>query len=236
MNEKYFEFCPRLKRILETGETIGAKGQSIPIGALSTRNNLRVLREIIKSFSCQRTMEIGLAFGGSALTILATLKETSKDSFHHTAIDPFQCTLWHSSALTVIEKDGFSAHFSHYNEPSSLALPAMVKEKKQFDLIYIDGSHIFEDVFIDFYYSSILLSQNGIVVFDDCSDKHVKKVIKFILRNYRNILKPLDIGPFEDPEKPLKKRIGNLLGIRQLVGFQKVAPPPRKWNVPFADF
>jgi hypothetical protein len=75
-----------------------------------------------------------------------------------------------------------------------------------------------------------------IVLFDDCTDRHVAKVIRFIRTNYLDILKPLEIRRYENPQKGLKKRIGNLLGIRQLVGFEKAAEPPRKWNAKFASF
>ena len=56
----------------------------------------------------------------------------------------------------------------------------LVEKGEQFGLVYVDGSHIFEDVFVDAYFGSRLLAEQGIIAFDDCRDLHVLKVIKFI--------------------------------------------------------
>ena len=45
----------------------------------------------------------------------------------------------------------------------------MVKEESPFDMIYIDGSHNYEDVVIDILFCDELLKQNGLLVMDDAS-------------------------------------------------------------------
>ncbi|UCG35617.1 MAG: class I SAM-dependent methyltransferase [Candidatus Omnitrophota bacterium] len=236
MNIDYLNFCPRLKDIFMSGFSINSKGEKIRAGGFSTFNNIIVIREILKKMKPNRTLEIGLAYGASTLTILTTLKEIFSEGFLHTAIDPFENIVWKGSALRVIEEEGYSEHFRFFEYFSSLKLASLVKEKEKFDFIYVDGSHLFEDVFLDFYYSVSLLNKNGIVLFDDCTNKHIEKVIKFIIKNYSSILKPLDIRPFEDKKKSIKKKIANKLGIRQLVGFKKISEPPRKWNSKFRNF
>ena len=49
---------------------------------------------------------------------------------------------------------------------SSIAFFAK-NEKRYFDLIYIDGSHFFNDVLIDAIKSFELLKKGGIIIFDD---------------------------------------------------------------------
>jgi predicted O-methyltransferase YrrM len=232
----YLTFCPRLKTMIETGTTLDRNGEPVQIAGVSTLNNLRVIRELILRKRMSRTLEVGLAYGGSALVCLSTLKECAVGDFHHTSIDPFENSHWRGCALRAIEEEGYGANFTHEEGFSGLVLPDLVRRKAQFDLIYIDGSHLFEDVFIDFFYSVQLLSTGGIVLFDDCTDKHVKKVIRFVRGNYSSILEEVDLGPYEDPDKPLKKRIGNRLGIRQLVGFRKTGEPPRPWDAEFRNF
>jgi hypothetical protein len=236
MHTEYLNFCPRLKKIIDSGQSIDKSGKVVPVAGVSTLNNLRVIREMMLSHGWSRTLEVGLAYGGSALTFLATSKASGKGDRHHTAIDPFQNSHWGGSALQVIEEEGFSGDFTHCEDFSSIALPELVGKKEKYQLIYIDGSHLFEDVLIDFYYSAMLLECGGCLLFDDCTDKHVKKVIRFIRSNYSDILEEIDLRPFEDPDKSLKKRIGNSLGIRQMSGFKKLTEPPRKWDAPLGNF
>ena len=48
-------------------------------------------------------------------------------------------------------------------------IKSMVKEESPFDMIYIDGSHNYEDVVSDILFCDQLLKQNGILVMDDAS-------------------------------------------------------------------
>jgi predicted O-methyltransferase YrrM len=232
----YFEFNPRLKNMLEMGETLNSKGEKIKIRSHSTLGNIRVLRELILRERYSKTLEVGLAHGASALTILSTLREVGGDGFCHSAIDPFQDKDWGGAGMRVLLDEGFANQFSLHKKLSALALPALVEDSEEYDLIYVDGSHLFEDVFVDFYYSVLLLRTGGVVLFDDCCDYHVAKVIKFIKSNFREFLSEIDYGGLEDPEKSLKKKIGNLLGYRQIRGFRKISDPPRQWNASFSKF
>ena len=222
--------------MIETGTSIDSEGKKIKIDSTSTLNNIRIIRESMLSFKPVKTLEIGLGDGASALTILSTLREQSQAGFAHTAIDPFQKKNAGGSSIRVITDEGFSNHFRFFEDYSAITLAMLVKEKEKFDFVFIDGSHIFEDVFLDFYYSSILLNNGGYMLFDDCTDPHISKVIKFIKSNYSEILEPLNLSAFDQPNKPVKKRIGNLLGIRQLIGFRKISNPPRTWNTKFHNF
>lgn len=236
METTYLTFCPKLKGMLETGLTRDEGGKEVPTQGTSTMGNLRAIRETILKERCSRTLEIGLAYGASALAFLSTLTEASPADHHHTALDPFQRKVWGGAGLRAVEDAGYSDHFTWLEAPSCIRLPRMLAEGARFDLIYVDGSHIFEDVFIDFYYSARLLREGGIVLFDDCSDRHVRKVIRFIQRNFREWLQEIDYREIDDPEKPLKKKIGNHLGVRQLRGFRKVLEINRPWDATLIDF
>ena len=48
------------------------------------------------------------------------------------------------------------------------------------DLGYIDGSHTFEDTFIEFFYLDRLLSAGGVVGFNDAGWRSVYRVIRFV--------------------------------------------------------
>ena len=87
------------------------------------------------------------------------------------AVDGFQCSGFDD--VGRLEEAGFS----------DLALPQMVREGLKFQLVYIDGSHRFEDVFCDFYFVRYLVAVGGYVFFDDSSDWKVAKVVRFIRKN-----------------------------------------------------
>jgi hypothetical protein len=91
----YLSFSPRLKTVLESGQTVSANGDPIKVHSASTIGNIRVLRELILLEGFSRTLEVGLAYGASALTILSSLREVSDGGgYHHAAIAPFQYKDW----------------------------------------------------------------------------------------------------------------------------------------------
>src|SRR6186713_1068728 len=96
-----FSFCPVLDELIRTQRSVGQSGRVFEqLGALSTINNLQVLRAMMLERRPVRTLEVGLGFGGSALTIAATHRELGHPAAHqHTILDPFQATDWDNTAL-----------------------------------------------------------------------------------------------------------------------------------------
>lgn len=224
MQLSYLNFCPTLKKIIETGKTIDENHNTIPVSGLSSINNIKVLREIVIDKRPQKTLEIGLAYGGSALAILTSLKEVHQDkNFLHTAIDPYQKKNWKNSALAVLETENLSERFRFIEDFSCFSLPKLVQQSEKFDLIYVDGSHLFENVFIDFYYSTLLLEKDGIILFDDCANSHVSKLMKFIKTNYSNTLARVSLDKYI--KKSILKKIANKLGYSQIEAFKIIEVP-----------
>jgi hypothetical protein len=60
-------FCPVLAELYRTGVAIDAAGVKRAASGLSTPNNLLVIRALMMAMRPERTIEIGLAAGGSAL-------------------------------------------------------------------------------------------------------------------------------------------------------------------------
>lgn len=234
LSDSNLDFCPRLKNIIKNGQTIDGDGNIIPIRGMSTINNLQIIRELIIDSCPKKTLEIGLAFGGSALTILSTLQEIhSKKDFLHTAIDPYQSTAWKNSAITVITQEQLDKNFRFFEDYSSMVLPRLISKHEKFGLVYIDGSHLFEDVFVDFYFVVHLLEMNGFLIFDDCQNNHVRKVVQFIKKNYPHIL---SIKVMSFSSKPLLNKIANKFGYKQLEVFCKIGKTPRNWKEKFKNF
>jgi predicted O-methyltransferase YrrM len=231
----FFDFCPDLRHTLETGEAKTADGSLIKVHSSSTLSNLYAIRKLILERKPTQTLEVGLAHGVSAMCIAATMREVHGDyPWHHTAIDPFQDSdRWAGVGRIAAAKVAGDGHFTQLKDFSKLALPRLLSEGRGFGLIYVDGSHLFENVFIDAFFSTELLEQGGLILFDDCTVPHVDKVIRFLRSNYSHVLQP--ISP-PSPMKPIKKRIANAFGIAQLKAFQRVGDATRPGSSPLGRF
>lgn len=231
-------FCPVLKDLYQKRSTVGRSGKIFDnLAALSTMHNLLTLRNLILEFRPQRTLEIGLAFGGSYLTIAASLRDIGLTAQQqHIAIDPYQHSVWDSAGLILGEKADLDGYLDFKCESSSQTLPTLIKSDIKVELIYIDGSHLFEDVFVDYYYSFQLLCDDGLLLFDDSQDEHVKKVIRFIRSNMRGFLKEINLSDYHPEGKSLKFLLAHHFKRTQLTGFQKICSGSREWNATYMDF
>jgi hypothetical protein len=80
---------------------------------------------------------------------------------------------------------------------------------------------MFADVFVDFYYLEKMITQGGIILFDDASDWQVAKAIKIILKHYPKWHR-IPLEPYRyDKGRCVKYRLAKLVGKTQLVGLQK---------------
>lgn len=196
--------------------------------ALSTTRNLEELGEILRRYRPENTLEVGMGFGGSALIFADVGQTASGAKYRHTAIDPYQSTVWDSVGMQCLESADLQDFIELFEQPSSLVLPKFLAEGRHFGLIYVDGSHLFEDVFVDAYYCARLLTVDGYLLFDDSSNPHVAKVLAFIDRN--------QLGLKRLPERTLRHRLARLLGRRQLTVYQRRGPVERPWDSEFHRF
>jgi len=157
------EFCPVLTELLRTRRAVGRTGRVYNgLAALSTVNNLQTIRCLMHELRPLRTLEIGLSFGGSALVFCASHKELCRPpEGQHTALDPHQATVWDSCGLMAVERAGLMSYLDFRAAYSAFELPRLVEQGAQIDLVYVDGSHLFEDVFVDAYYVARLLAPGG---------------------------------------------------------------------------
>src|SRR5262249_8074403 len=100
----------------------------------------------------------------------------------------------------------------------------------------VDGSHLFEDVFIDAYYAARLLEQGGLIAFDDSTKPEVAKVLRFIRTNMRQGLEEIDLMPFRENSKDFVIRVARRLGKLQLTAFRRVGEIDRPWNAALVPF
>ena len=235
-----FSYCPTLREILRTQTVMGRSGPRTDLGSFSTVNNLTLLRNMLLAEKPQRTLEIGMAFGGSALVFTSTHSELGNPEKCHIAIDPFQTEAWDDAGELAVEKAGLTPYLDLRRSPSQLALADMLNDAQAetLDFVYVDGSHLFEDVFVDWYFVAQLLAPNGLVAFDDSTDPHVRKMLRFVRRNFGGSFQEVDTAPYRPSgwKTKARNRVAQWLGKSQITLFRKVGPAQREWNAPFHSF
>jgi len=201
--------CPVLKRLYNEGIVETASGETIDNAfdsAVSLFDGM-TLHNFIRETRPQRTLEIGLAYGASALFMCAAQRANGNETFQHTALDPFQTRDFHAAGKANLERSGFGPNFEFHEQTSLLTLPAFIKEARLFDFAFIDGNHIFDDVIVDFLLVNRLLPVGGLLAFHDTDYPAIRKVIAFALRNME-----YELAPEFDRYRPQKTlRVRNFL-------------------------
>jgi predicted O-methyltransferase YrrM len=216
-------YCPELEELSRSGRAIGKSGRVFEVGSLSTPNNLCVLRSLMLATNPARTLEVGLSYGGSAMAIAASHRDLGHDPQHqHVAIDPYQEGRWDGCGVLSLDRAGLAGFVDVRRQLSANALAVLDGEGSAFGLIYIDGSHLFEDVFVDAYFALRLLTQGGIVLFDDCTIDHVAKVLAFITANCRLWVEEVDLSPYHADGGSFRYQVARRLGRVQLRAFRRI--------------
>ena len=141
-------------------------------------------------------IEIGSYEGCSAVFFLnyfdnskITCIETFKGSDEHSKID-FKIIKKIFSVILSSSITEYLCMKAHQKVISSLLI-----KKKKYDLIYIDGSHHYNDVLNDANNSFKFLNKNGIIIFDDFLKKYYKDlkrdpilaILEFIYKHKKDI-------------------------------------------------
>jgi cephalosporin hydroxylase len=227
-----------LENIVTSRRTVGRAGKvftSTSIEALSTVNNLRTLRALMLQEKPSSTIETGLGPAGSALMFAATHRDLGHEPVRqHVALDPNQTSIWDNSGRLALENAKLEAYVEVREEESFVGLPKLLAEGRRFDMAYIDGSHQFEDAFIDFFYIKEMLNVGGLMIFDDSIHPQVRKVLNFIQANYNFAYQRLSIASFRGNR--LKYIVAERLHKTQMTVFRKIKTERRYWNEPLKQF
>ena len=145
------------------------------------------LRTALKETHAKHTLEVGFAYGTSAL-VFAEHHQTMKNPGKcHTIIDPNQLTQWEGIGLENMKRVGFGSQVRLIEDSSVLALPALVG-KVVLDVALIDGYHLFDYTLMDIFYCLQLLRVGGILIVDDKRMKAISAVAKYVTRAYKHVI------------------------------------------------
>ncbi len=113
-----------------------------------------------KSSSVSSTLEIGFNGGHSSETFLRSNNHIKVDSidigYHH-----------YVNFGKYFLKQKYGKRFNLFIGKSKNVLPSLVEKNKKYDLIFIDGSHKYEDVIVDLNYARKLSNKDTLIILDD---------------------------------------------------------------------
>lgn len=177
-----------------------------------------VLLGLLARFAPRRTLEIGMANGGSAVVLCGYHAKASAGG-RHTAVDPYQSAPppngFAGAGIAAVRAAGHGDILTVIEEPNYLALPRLVVEGAKFDLVLIDGWHSFDYAFVDYFYADLLLEVGGVMVFHDTGWPSVEKVCRFLEANkpYERLSPPTAVE-MKSLARRIGRRVGQALGGR----------------------
>ena len=172
---------PVLEAILKSQTVQSDDGSALPLHSAIGSEEGELLQKLVMELQPAVTLEVGLAYGISALFICEALSRI--DGARHIVIDPGQYSSWGGIGLANLEKAGFHSLVDFRCSESQIVLPQLAAQGVQIDFAFIDGFHTFDHTLVDFFFVDKMLKPGGVVVFDDANWPGIHKVCKFIATN-----------------------------------------------------
>jgi len=141
-----------------------------------------VLRDVLIAEKPRTVVEIGLAYGSSALAIAEALVTLGSSEARHLIIDAYQ-EAFHGCGWRAIEEAGLTDLCSLLGERSQIVLPRLLSDGFTAEAAFVDGSHIFHNVFVDLFYLRELVQPGGLIIMDDCSYPSVSTAARYFELN-----------------------------------------------------
>ncbi|MSP11798.1 MAG: class I SAM-dependent methyltransferase [Chloroflexi bacterium] len=140
---------------------------------------VELLMELVTELRPRQSLEVGLAYGTSALAICEVLPPGSC----HIVIDPYQTNHWEGRGLQHLQQAGHADRIEFYEDFSYRVLPQIEAKGVRVDFAFIDGRHTFDYVLVDFFHIDKMLNPGGVVLFDDADWPSIRRVLRFIVMN-----------------------------------------------------
>lgn len=142
-----------------------------------------LLRDLLVAERVGTVVEVGLAYGSSALAIGEALVTVGSERPRHIVIDPFQREAFADAGWELLCAAGLDAITTLLVEPSSAALPRLIADGVVADAAFVDGSHRFHEVFVDLYFLRRIVRPGGIIVLDDDWTPSVRTAVRYYEAN-----------------------------------------------------
>lgn len=231
-----------LAEILKT-QKVSDGQETLPLHSHIDSDMGEIIAAAIKAVKPDKSIEIGFAYGISALHACDALSENHKAA-KHIIIDPYQSTQWRSIGLRNVRRAGYADIISLIEEKSEIALPRLLSEGLRVQAGIIDGMHTFDHALVDFFYVNKMLDVGGIIIFDDSNFPSLLPLMRHV-STYPAYQKFRESQPLEThimPRTVIRRALAKRTGLSffrrdwdeppppRCVAFQKVAPDERNWD------
>lgn len=181
---------PRLNAVLEeivrTGRVSTPNGADVEVHSHISPGKGAFLQRIVGEVRPKVSLEVGLAFGVSALYLCDALAQVG--GARHIVIDPNQFAddwgdAWQGAGLENLKRAGHGELVEFFGEPSFRVLPRLEAEGVRLDLAFVDGWHTFDYTLLDLFYIDRMLRPGAVVAIDDAQWPSVRKAIRYFVTN-----------------------------------------------------
>jgi predicted O-methyltransferase YrrM len=165
-----------LLEVLRTKRVFDLVGNPQPLESNVSLSEASSLHAAVRMIRPKRSLEIGLAHGISALSILGAI--AANGSGHHYAIDPLQRNYGYCGEA-MIARAGFSALHTFVERYPEEVIPNL----PELQFAFIDSSHLFDFTILEFVLIDKKLDVGGIVALHDLWMPSIQAAVRFILAN-----------------------------------------------------
>jgi predicted O-methyltransferase YrrM len=180
--------CPVLQEIYTTRKIRDDSGEVRDLHDEIPNTYAEALYRTVLARKPAAILEIGLAYGLSALAMVRGLRDAGGTG-KLISLDPGQTQRYNRIGRLNVERAGYGHNHEVIEDFDYFALPMILRRGQKIDFAYIDGWHTFDYCLLDFFYCDKLLNPGGVVAFNDAGYRAVHKVIQFLKthRRYREI-------------------------------------------------
>jgi predicted O-methyltransferase YrrM len=179
--EEITDMNPILRSMFDTHTVRAPNGEILPHAAGISEPEGELLAQEIRKLRPRVSLEVGLAYGTSALFICDALAEVG--ALKHYIIDPNQSTEWRSIGIENLRRAGHGKLVELREEMSHVVLPELLHDGLRLDFVFHDGWHVFDQTLSDFVYIDKMLRVGGLLAFDDTTWPSMRKVLRYIVTN-----------------------------------------------------
>ncbi len=220
-----------LADIIQSNTVTQADGKKMALHSQLPDFEGALLQSWIKQYRPKQLLEIGLAYGVSSLYICDAIKDNETAYYH--IIDAYQSDVWKGIGKVNLRRAGYLSRVTLHETLSELCLPRFLEQKLDFDFVFIDGHHTFDQVLLEFFYINRMLVVGGIIIFDDVHLASLQKILRYI--DGYECYEQLSIPPKTANSNIARIRKMMSIAPARIAGFIKTAADTREsgW---FKDF
>jgi len=169
------------QQILRSGKFRDSDGNESPLHSYTNLEQCEFLVQQMRAVGARTTLEVGLAYGLSALFICDELSKT--EGSKHYAIDPYQLTAsWNGQGLLHLDRAGLREFCDFRDAPAQDVLPQLASEGVKLDFAYIDAGKRLDETLIYSYYLCQMIRVGGRIAYDDVCYPGIRKALRYLVQ------------------------------------------------------